>query len=164
MAYNFKVPNPMRVFEPIGPRTKLMYPIGECVDVDDIIKISGVVIMCFDHRDKLVLKVDQKDHYLLVDEIDEASQLAHQWTHLHEESGYGKDAAANDETESEMKKLLEDLAPILRKYIRPEFQVVTKDAPLVVMDKQGPGIDLLLTGMFRRPRSADASGIVGPNT
>jgi hypothetical protein len=130
MTYLFKLPNAMRGFTPVRPGARLLYRTDFVHSAEEILRISGIAIMSYDHRDKLALEQEEGGKYLLIEEIDdEIRELAYAWTQKYEES--------HDERIA-LEAVRDRLTSLLRKYIRAELP------PHVAFDEKGPGVHLIL--------------------
>jgi hypothetical protein len=122
----------MRVFTPVKLGAKLMGRTGDIYPAGSVVKIAGVEVMSYDHKDKLALKIENEDRFLLVEELGaDVAKLAHEWSQDYEQMA---------EWRSKMARAEEALQPLVRKHIKPGLSLVGGTA----FAKEGPGIQPVL--------------------
>jgi hypothetical protein len=129
VAYRLVVPGPMRIFLPVGQGTKLMRPSGRVAHTRDVVRISGMFIMSFDHDDKLALRLLEAEEYVLIQELEGCRGLSYKWSQAYEESVRGKTQKFKEQAKESMQEIEQMLAPLLRKHLRPELQLVGSHDP-----------------------------------
>jgi hypothetical protein len=69
--YHFTPPRMMRTFAPARPGGKLMMPTGNFLS-DHKEVVASLALMSYDHGNKLALKLEPHEIYVLVEEIDKS--------------------------------------------------------------------------------------------
>ena len=137
MTYVLTTPNAMRLFEPVSPNAGLLSNTGRILSAGVQKSILKVEIKSFDHRAKMVLRIDEeRATYVLVNELRHAFVLANQWSFLYEETFAARTPEAKTEVEEKIKALIEELSLIVREYVQPRRPT----SGTVVFDLQGPGV------------------------
>lgn len=126
MSHTLKVPAVMRVFKPLPVDALCLGDTYSCMDEGEILKVTTVCIATYDHNAKLAIQfVLGSVFYLLVEELcDESEDLAYQWRGLYESLVFAKTDEERKDAEQKIEALYEKFRPIMRKYFRPELQVV----------------------------------------
>ncbi len=89
-CFTFTAPNTMRFFRRGGEQSRILSRTDTFLPAGESVRTGPVVVMVYDHREVLALQMGETQFFLLVQQIDEADELALSWGVMHG----NKDSAA----------------------------------------------------------------------